>query len=67
MLNQHAFILKLIDQLKTGGRMVLPVGGVGSQKFTSIEKLPDGKLKHKTLLAVTYVPLTDEKFQRKLA
>eukprot|EP00397_Hematodinium_sp_SG-2012_P024425 GEMP01025444.1.p1 GENE.GEMP01025444.1~~GEMP01025444.1.p1 ORF type:complete len:235 (+),score=50.42 GEMP01025444.1:178-882(+) len=46
----------LIDQLKPGGRMVIPVG-VSHQEFLQIDRDKAGKTSQKVLMAVTYVPL----------
>jgi len=51
----------LIDQLKPGGRLVVPVGGqAGGQSLLLIEKQPDGKITRRNILAVRFVPLTDK-------
>jgi protein-L-isoaspartate(D-aspartate) O-methyltransferase len=51
----------LIDQLKPGGRLVVPVGGQASgQSLLLIEKQPDGKITRRNVLAVRFVPLTDK-------
>ena len=51
----------LIDQLKAGGRLVVPVGGQASgQSLLLIEKQPDGKITRRNVLAVRFVPLTDK-------
>jgi protein-L-isoaspartate(D-aspartate) O-methyltransferase len=51
----------LIDQLKPGGRLVVPVGGQNSgQSLLLIEKQPDGKITRRNVLAVRFVPLTDK-------
>jgi len=51
----------LIDQLKPGGRLVVPVGGhLAGQSLLLIEKQPDGKITRRTILAVRFVPLTDK-------
>ncbi len=48
----------LIEQLKDGGRMVIPVGGRFSfQELLVIEK-KDGKVKSKSVMGVVFVPLT---------
>lgn len=48
----------LLDQLKPGGRMVLPVGRQsGNQELVLIEKTPSG-LRRQTLLPVRFVPMT---------
>ena len=51
----------LIDQLKPGGRLVVPVGGQTSgQALLLIEKQPDGTITRRNVLAVRFVPLTDK-------
>jgi protein-L-isoaspartate(D-aspartate) O-methyltransferase len=51
----------LIDQLKPGGRLVVPVGGqAAGQSLLLIEKRPDGGISRRTILAVRFVPLTDK-------
>ena len=51
----------LIDQLKPGGRLVVPVGGqAAGQSLLLIEKQPDGSTTRRTILAVRFVPLTDK-------
>ena len=54
-----------LDQLKDGGRLVMPLGPQGDQYIYSIDKLPNGKFKSMKGLSVRYVSLTDEKNQRK--
>ena len=52
----------LIDQLKPGGRMVIPVGGAGgAQDLVLVTKGTDGKLQQKNVLAVRFVPLVPGK------
>ena len=52
--------LPLIEQLKPGGRMVIPVGEpVRTQYLTLVEKDDEGKIKMQKLLPVAFVPLTD--------
>ena len=51
----------LIDQLRPGGRLVVPVGGQGAgQSLLLIEKQPDGTVTRRNVLAVRFVPLTDK-------
>jgi len=51
----------LIDQLKPGGRLVVPVGGqAAGQSLLLIEKQPDGRISRRNILAVRFVPLTDK-------
>jgi protein-L-isoaspartate(D-aspartate) O-methyltransferase len=51
----------LIDQLKPGGRLVVPVGGqAAGQSLLLVEKQPDGRVTRRTILAVRFVPLTDK-------
>jgi protein-L-isoaspartate(D-aspartate) O-methyltransferase len=49
----------LIDQLKPGGRMVIPVGrSINRLDLTLVEKGVNGKLKTRRILPVAFVPLT---------
>ncbi len=49
----------LIQQLKPGGRMLIPVGDrFNVQQLVLIEKGPDQKIKTRQLLPVAFVPLT---------
>ena len=51
----------LIDQLKTGGRLVVPVGGQSAgQSLLLIERQPGGTVTRRPVLAVRFVPLTDK-------
>lgn len=51
----------LIDQLKPGGRLVVPVGGqAAGQSLLLVEKQPDGRITRRNILAVRFVPLTDK-------
>jgi protein-L-isoaspartate(D-aspartate) O-methyltransferase len=49
----------LIDQLKEGGRMIIPVGGREMQQLYLLEKHA-GKLTQRAVLPVNFVPLTRE-------
>ena len=52
----------LIQQLKPGGRLIIPVGKQHQvQSLTLIEKGQDGKLTKTNVLPVGFVPLTREK------
>ncbi len=49
----------LIDQLKPGGRMVIPVGGrFFVQQLLLVQKTKDGKVTTRQVLPVRFVPLT---------
>lgn len=49
----------LVQQLKTGGRMVIPVGGrFAVQQLMLVEKDPQGRVSTRQLLPVRFVPLT---------
>jgi protein-L-isoaspartate(D-aspartate) O-methyltransferase len=49
----------LIDQLKPGGRMIIPVGNL-SQELILLTKSADGKVEKKSVLPVRFVPMTGE-------
>jgi protein-L-isoaspartate(D-aspartate) O-methyltransferase len=52
----------LLDQLKPGGRMVIPVGGQWQvQELLVIEKKPDGSTTTRRTIPVRFVPLTRTK------
>lgn len=46
----------LLEQLRPGGRMVIPVG-TDSQDFCKIDRLANGEFTEKRLMSVRYVPL----------
>jgi protein-L-isoaspartate(D-aspartate) O-methyltransferase len=49
----------LVEQLKPGGRMVIPVGEPWTgQNLLVLEKHPDGTLSRRNVLPVAFVPLT---------
>ncbi|MEQ1772621.1 MAG: protein-L-isoaspartate(D-aspartate) O-methyltransferase [Burkholderiales bacterium] len=51
--------LALVEQLKPGGKLVIPVGAQGShQELLLITKSADGKTQTRHVLAVRFVPLT---------
>ena len=51
----------LIEQLKPGGRLVVPVGRqAAGQALLLIEKKSDGTVMRRNILAVSFVPLTDK-------
>ncbi len=52
----------LVDQLRPGGRMVIPVGASHeAQQLLLIVKRPDGTVERKSVLAVRFVPLVPGK------
>ena len=52
----------LVQQLKPGGRMVIPVGGpFATQSLMLVEKQSDGKVRTRQVLPVVFVPLTRKK------
>ena len=53
----------LVDQLKMGGRMVIPVGA-HFQELKLLTKTEDG-LKEKNMLPVRFVPMTGEAQEKK--
>lgn len=49
----------LVEQIKDGGRIIIPVGPAGAQELYLLEK-KDGRLKHRAVLPVRFVPMTGE-------
>jgi protein-L-isoaspartate(D-aspartate) O-methyltransferase len=49
----------LIDQLKDGGRMIIPVGDIFAQQLYLLEK-KNGQLKQSATLPVRFVPMANE-------
>ena len=50
----------LVDQLKEGGRMILPVGPAGDQELLVLQK-KDGRVQRRAVLPVLFVPMTGGK------
>jgi protein-L-isoaspartate(D-aspartate) O-methyltransferase len=49
----------LLDQLRPGGRLVIPIGSqLDGQTLAAIDKQLDGKFEKREILAVRFVPLT---------
>jgi protein-L-isoaspartate(D-aspartate) O-methyltransferase len=57
----------LVEQLATGGKLVIPVGARFPQDLLLIEKQADGTVRRRTVAPVAFVPMTgqaeDEKRQ----
>ncbi|MEW5912674.1 MAG: protein-L-isoaspartate(D-aspartate) O-methyltransferase [Thermodesulfobacteriota bacterium] len=51
----------LVEQLRPGGRMIIPVGSGGIEELTLVEKSAQGKVTTRGLMAVRFVPLVREK------
>ena len=52
----------LLQQLKPGGRMLIPVGSrYATQKLVLISREADGTIRTREILPVTFVPLTGER------
>lgn len=47
----------LIDQLRNGGRLVAPVGGVNDQQLVIVDKDHDGRTRRRTVFPVMFVPM----------
>ena len=53
----HRVPKALVDQLKPGGRMVLPVGPTEAQALTLVEKAADGTVSHEAIIPVRFTQL----------
>tara|TARA_Y100000746_G_C15424121_1_gene415610 strand:+ start:279 stop:932 length:654 start_codon:yes stop_codon:yes gene_type:complete len=51
----------LIDQLKIGGRLVIPVGPEGKQRMLTIEKISNGELLEKDHGDAAFVPMLESR------
>lgn len=49
----------LAEQVKDGGRIIIPVGGAGAQELYLLEK-KEGKLRQRAVLPVRFVPMTGQ-------
>ena len=52
---------KLIDQMRIGGVMVIPVDEENAQRMLRITKLPDGSLKEESFDQFSFVPMLQGK------
>jgi protein-L-isoaspartate(D-aspartate) O-methyltransferase len=51
----------LVDQLKPGGLLVIPVGAGEVQQMQRIRKLQDGSIEQQTLRDFRFVPMLENK------
>jgi protein-L-isoaspartate(D-aspartate) O-methyltransferase len=54
----------LVDQLKEGGRMILPVGPAGRQELYLLQK-QNGRVEKRAVLPVRFVPMTGDAERRR--
>jgi len=54
----------LVEQLKEGGRIVIPVGEFGAQRLFVLEKMKGG-LEERAVLPVSFVPMTGDAERRR--
>jgi protein-L-isoaspartate(D-aspartate) O-methyltransferase len=47
----------LVEQLRPGGRMVIPLGGKDVQQLTRVEKKADGRLAARDIMPVRFTQL----------
>ncbi|HEX6915499.1 MAG TPA: protein-L-isoaspartate(D-aspartate) O-methyltransferase [Chitinophagaceae bacterium] len=52
---------KLVEQMKTGAQMVIPVDENGAQRMLRLTKLPDGSLKEESFDLFSFVPMLQGK------
>ncbi|NML23902.1 protein-L-isoaspartate(D-aspartate) O-methyltransferase [Pseudoflavitalea sp. G-6-1-2] len=52
---------KLIEQLKPGGKMVIPVGAGDVQQMLRLTKMPDGTIQREQFENFSFVPMLDGK------
>lgn len=58
------WLLQLIDELKPGGRLIIPVGPQNhTQKLMQVDKGEDGTVTQRKQMSVSFVPLTSKKDQ----
>ncbi|MBS1643922.1 MAG: protein-L-isoaspartate(D-aspartate) O-methyltransferase [Bacteroidetes bacterium] len=50
---------KLLEQLKVGGLMIIPVGADGSQQMLRVTKLEDGKILEEVMGQFSFVPMLE--------
>ena len=50
---------KLLDQLKIGGKMVIPVGEGAVQRMLRLTKLPNGDIREETFDNFSFVPMVE--------
>lgn len=55
----------LVDQLKAGGRLVIPLGERGAQSLYVVEKDARGGVAQRKVIAVRFVPFTGDAVRRK--
>lgn len=51
----------LLDQLETGGRLVMPYGDGAVQEMTVLTKMPDGSFNRETYGAFSFVPMLEKR------